>query len=123
MGVEVVGFEMATSPVAAVNEVDKSSLHEKQNGKLENESIKFGSHGDDPSQVEESNVSNFPKEAVEEWPEPKKIHTFYFVRHRLYNDPKIKAKIDQTDKELERRNHVLFQLNDEMRAKKVNLRV
>lgn len=118
MGVEVVGFEMATSPVAAVNEVDKSSLHEKQNGKLENESIKFGSHGDDPSQVEESNVSNFPKEAVEEWPEPKKIHTFYFVRHRLYNDPKIKAKIDQTDKELERRNHVLFQLNDEMRAKK-----
>ncbi|XP_022753265.1 proton pump-interactor 1-like [Durio zibethinus] len=125
MGVEVVGSDMAQVTVDKVTEVDKSMPHDKEDGKLDNdpvhnEPIKVGSHGEGPDKGEENNASdaNFPKDAVDEWPAPKQIHSFYFVRYRPYDDPKIKAKIDQADREMQKWNKARFQLTDELKAKR-----
>lgn len=129
MGVEVVGFEAAPSPVEAGTEAEGALLHDKkENGKLNQgpavtEPIKFGSHGDEPVKGEGNNVSdNFPKDVVEEWPAPKQIHSFYFVRYRPYDDPVIKSKMDQADKEIQKRNQARIQITEELKAKKVNKR-
>ncbi|TYH91202.1 hypothetical protein ES332_A13G100900v1 [Gossypium tomentosum] len=71
MGVEVVDSDLAQLSIDKVTEVDKSFLHE--NGKLDK----------DP-------VYNNPIE----------IHSFHFIRYRFYEDPAIKAKLDQADKEI-----------------------
>ncbi|KAK4576772.1 hypothetical protein RGQ29_027349 [Quercus rubra] len=127
MAVEVVGFEMIQAPVEIVAEEDTVAtvLHGKENGILDQgpgleEPIKFGSHGDEPVKVEGNDVSdaNFPKDAVDEWPAPKQIHSFYFVRYRPFDDPKIKAKIDQADKEIQRKNQARFQITEALKAKR-----
>ena len=130
MGVEVVGSDMAQVSVDKVTEVDNSFLHDKENGKLDkdpvhNEPIKVGSHGEEPVKEEENNAAdaNFPKDAIDEWPAPKEIHSFYFVRCRPYDDPKIKAKIDQADKEMQKWNKARFLLTDELKAKRVSKRL
>lgn len=116
---------MAQAPVESVTEVHKSLAQESgklDNGPVKDESIKFGSDGGGGELVngKENNVSNanLPKDVGEEWPEPRVIHNFYFVRHRQYDDPKIKAKIDLTDREIQRRNQTRMQLTDELRAKR-----
>lgn len=113
MGVEVA--EMAQVPVETV-----AVKQEKENGKLDHEPVKFGSHGEEPVKGEDKNVSavNLPKDAVDEWPAPVQIHSFYFVRYRPYDDPTIKAKLDQADREIQRRNTARFELMEELRAKK-----
>lgn len=125
MGVEVVGSEMAKVSVDKATEVEKSLVHDKENGKLDkdpvhSEPIKFGSNVEESNKGEEKNASdaNFPSDAVVEWPAPKQIHSFYFVRYRPYDDPKIKAKIDQADKEVQKWNKARFQLTDEIKAYK-----
>ncbi|KAE8702276.1 Proton pump interactor 1 isoform 2 [Hibiscus syriacus] len=123
MGVEVVGSEMAKVPVDKATEVDKSLLHDKENGKLDNdpvhtEPIKVGSDVEEPNKGEEKNVSDFPIDAVTEWPAPKQIHSFYFIRYSPFDDPKKKAKIDQVDKEMQKLNKVRFQLTDELKSHK-----
>ncbi|KAE8707808.1 Proton pump-interactor 1 [Hibiscus syriacus] len=123
MGVEVVGSEMAKVPFDKATEVDKSLLHDKENGKLDKdpvhtEPIKVGSDVEEPNKGEEKNVSDFPIDAVTEWPAPKQIHSFYFIRYRPFDDPKIKAKIDQVDKETQKLNKVRFQLTDELKSLK-----
>ncbi|XP_054812900.1 proton pump-interactor 1-like [Prosopis cineraria] len=130
MAVEVAGFEMVQGPVEVENgsEGDKSVLVGKENGKLERdsgvaESIKFGSHGDEPvkgARVEGNGVSDssVPKGAVEEWPAPKQIYSFYFVRFRSYDDPNVKSKIDQLDKEINKKNQARFQITEALKAKR-----
>ncbi|CAN1845482.1 Proton pump-interactor 1 [Linum perenne] len=125
MGVEVVTSDVVPVTVEAVNEVDKSILHEKENGKLDKESgpdeaIKFGSHEKAVENGDKTDVANpnLPRNAIEEWPAPKQIHTFYFIRCRPYEDPKTKAKIDQIDKEITKRNEALTRVNDRTRAKR-----
>lgn len=131
MGVEVVGFEMAQAPVDMITDGDSSLLHDKENGKLNsepahNEPIKFGSHGDEPVKVEGTNnvvaaaESDFPKDAVDEWPAPKQIHSFYFVKYRSYDDPKLKFKLDQADKEIQKKNQARFQILEGLKAKRVD---
>lgn len=126
MAIEVVGFEMVQGPLETVPEGDTNGVHEKENGKLDQvpglkEPIKFGSHGEEPVKGEGNDVSvaNFPKDAVDEWPAPKQIHSFYFVRYRTYDDPKIKAKIDLADKEIQRKNQARFQITEVLKAKRV----
>ncbi|TQE10439.1 hypothetical protein C1H46_003894 [Malus baccata] len=123
MGVEVVGFEVIQGPVGAVTEGGNSA---KENGKLDqgpggNEPIQFGSHGDesDKKEVNEVSVPNFPKDAVDEWPAPKQIHSFYFVRHRTIDDPKIKARIDHASKEVNERNKARQDIIEALRAKRM----
>ncbi|KAG6637313.1 proton pump-interactor 1-like isoform X2 [Carya illinoinensis] len=125
MAVEVEGFEMVQGPVETVSEGDTTVLPGKDNGKLDqgpglNHPIKFGSHGDEPVKGEGHDISNanFPKDAVDEWPAPKQIHSFYFVRYRPYDDPKIKAKVDQADKEIQRKNQARFQITEALKAKR-----
>lgn len=131
MAVEVNGFEMVQGPVENGSEGDKSVVVGKENGKLEHDSevaepIKFGSHGDEPVKeavVEGNGVSDsgVPKGAVEEWPAPKQIHSFYFVRFSRYDDPNVKAKIDQLDKEISKKNQARFQITESLKAKRVSL--
>ncbi|KAK7272544.1 hypothetical protein RJT34_29205 [Clitoria ternatea] len=126
MAVEVVGFEMVQGPLENGAEAGKSALHEKENGQTEKDlgaggAIKFGTHGDESAKVEGSDVSDVntaPKDAVEEWPAPKQIYSFYFVRCRPYDDPTIKSKIDQLDKEISKKNQARFQVTETLKAKR-----
>ncbi|KAK3198930.1 hypothetical protein Dsin_022345 [Dipteronia sinensis] len=112
MGVEVA--EMAQVPVETVTK------HEMENGKLDHEPVQFGSHGDEPVKGEDTIVSpvNLPKDAIDEWPAPMQIHSFYFVKYRPYDDPKLKAKLDQADREIQKRNTARFELLEELKSKK-----
>lgn len=86
-----------------------------------NEPIKFGSHGTKESTKEEGQkvpVVGQRKDAVEDWPEPKQIHSFYIVRYRRYEDQNLKPKYDQAEKELQKLNQARFQLIEKLRAKK-----
>ncbi|XP_027354487.1 proton pump-interactor 1-like isoform X2 [Abrus precatorius] len=129
MAVEVVGFEMVEGPVDNNAEGDKSVSQENVSEKLEQdagvaEPIKFGSHGDESAKEEGNVVSDsnapkdVPKDAVEEWPAPKQIHSFYFVRFRPYDDPNIKAKLNKLDKEISQKNQVRIKLTESIRAKR-----
>lgn len=125
MGVEVAGFEMVQGPVETVAVGDGSVLHEKENGKLDqglssHEPIQFGSHGEEPAKEDENGVADakLPKDAVDEWPAPKQIHSFYFVRYRPYDDPKIKAKIDQASTESEKRTQARLKITDQLKARR-----
>ncbi|VVA16722.1 PREDICTED: proton [Prunus dulcis] len=121
MGVEIVGFEAVQGPAGAMTEGGHSA---NENGKLDqgNEPIKFGSHGDESvkKEVNEVSVANFPKDAVDEWPAPKQTHSFYFVRYQTYDDPKIKAKVDQVSREVETRNNARSQIIDALKAKRTD---
>ncbi|KAK8622723.1 hypothetical protein V6N13_117627 [Hibiscus sabdariffa] len=122
MDVEIVRSNMAQ--VVEPAEVDKSFLLDKENGNLDkdpvhNETIKVVSSGKEPDKGDGSNAStanNVPTDAVDEWPVAKQIHSFYFVRYRLYDHPEIKAKIDQADKELQKWNRTRFKITDELKA-------
>ncbi|XP_020872612.1 proton pump-interactor 1 [Arabidopsis lyrata subsp. lyrata] len=117
MGVEFVnsgGFEVAPAPF--------EGKPEKNGGKGDEVSIKFGSHGEPPKKAEE-NInkvlnSDAPKNAAEEWPAAKQIRSFYFVKYRSYTDPKMKAKLELADKELEKLNKARSGVLDKLRAKR-----
>ncbi|XP_039030449.1 proton pump-interactor 1-like isoform X2 [Hibiscus syriacus] len=113
--------------VAGAAEVDKSFLLDKENGKLNkdpvhNEAIKVVSSAKESDKGDGINASNanIPTDAVDEWPAAKQIHSFYFVRYRLYDDPVIKAKIDQADKELQKWNRTRFKITDELKAQRLD---
>ncbi|KAI3844439.1 hypothetical protein MKX03_037764 [Papaver bracteatum] len=126
MGVEIMGGDVAHVPVKEVTEGEKKTLvHEKENGKLKqgpvlDEPIKFGSHGNDVPVKEEAPVkdTNLPKDVVDIWPEKKQIHYFYFPRVRPLDDPKLKVKLDQAEKELRRKNDARFQILEAIKAKR-----
>ncbi|GMJ05250.1 proton pump interactor 1 [Hibiscus trionum] len=108
MGVEIVGSNMAQVTEAA--EVDKDPVH--------NETIKVVPSAKESDTGDGTNASNanVPTGAVDEWPATKQIHSFYFARYRLYDDPEMKAKIDQADKELQKWNRTRFKITDELKA-------
>lgn len=122
MGVEVVtsgGFEVAPAPFEGKPET---------NGKVEKVSFKFGSHGEPPKKAEETTSSSsnkiissdVPKDAAEEWPAAKQIRSFYFVKYRHFDDPKIKAKLEVADKEFEKLKKARSAVIDDLKAKKVS---
>lgn len=98
--------------------------NEKMNPGVEvNEPIKFGSHGTKESIKEEGKkvpVIGLRKEAAEDWPEPRKIHSFYLVRYRRFEDQNLKSKFDQAEKELQKMNQARFQLIEKLRAIRVS---
>ncbi|PSR95690.1 Proton pump-interactor like [Actinidia chinensis var. chinensis] len=126
MDVEVVKSELAQVTVESGIEENNSLLHEKENGTVHQgfeltEPIKFGSHSvDEPLNGEGNNahVANFPKDAADEWPAQKQNHSFYFVRYRSYDDPKLKAKLEQVDKDLQKKSQQRSQILDKIRAKR-----
>ncbi|EOA16260.1 hypothetical protein CARUB_v10004404mg [Capsella rubella] len=113
MGVEVVngGFEVAPAPFEG----------KPDQGKGDKVSIKFGSHDEPPKKAEENNKAlnaDVPKDAAEEWPAVRQIHSFYFVKFRHHEDPKMKAKLDVADKELKKLNTARAAVLDELRNKR-----
>ncbi|KAF5942463.1 hypothetical protein HYC85_020105 [Camellia sinensis] len=128
MDVEVVKSELVPVSVESGSEENSSSLHEKENGTGTlnqetglNEPIKFGSHGmDEPVDREGNNipVADFPMDVVDEWPEPRQIHSFYLVKYRTYEDLKLKAKVELADKDQQKKNQAKYQISDKFWAKK-----
>ncbi|KAL6599282.1 hypothetical protein ACP70R_045776 [Stipagrostis hirtigluma subsp. patula] len=55
----------------------------------------------------------------EEWPEPNQACTFYFIKIRSFEDPKLRAKLEQADKEFQMKNQARSKVLDAIRAKKV----
>ncbi|KAL6202067.1 hypothetical protein ACLB2K_025778 [Fragaria x ananassa] len=122
MGIEDLGFEKVQGPLGTASEGENSA---RENGKLgegpgHKEPIKFGSHGDEMVKKEGNGVvaPNFPKDAVDEWPAPRQIHSFYFVRHRTYDDPKLKAKIEQANVEVQKKNQARSRVLEALNAKR-----
>uniref|UniRef100_A0A5B6Z1Q9 Putative proton pump-interactor 1 n=1 Tax=Davidia involucrata TaxID=16924 RepID=A0A5B6Z1Q9_DAVIN len=126
MDVEVVESELAQVSVVTGSEENSSLLQENENGKMNqgtglNEPIKFGSHGiDEPVKGEGNNVpeANFPKDAVDEWPTPKQIHSFYFIKYRSYEDTKLKSKLEQADKDVQKKTQARSQIIEKLREKR-----
>ncbi|KAL0698298.1 hypothetical protein Bca4012_054420 [Brassica carinata] len=117
MGVEAVnfgGFEVAPAPFEGKPET---------NGKVGGDKV---SHGEPPKKAEESSSSSsnnkissdVPKDAAEEWPAAKQIRSFYFVKYRRFEDPKIKAKLDVADTELAKLKKARSALVEELKAKR-----
>lgn len=73
----------------------------------------------DVKDVAQSAHANFPKDAVDEWPAEKKTHYFYLIRYRTFEDPKLKTKIDNADKELTKYTKARFQITEALKAKRV----
>lgn len=123
MGVEVAGSEMPkvngeamTKPLDLKGRINFSEV------------ITFGSHDVDevPSTGEANNVSNanFPKDAVDEWPEAVQTHYFYFVKHRQYEDPSLNAQAGGFGKDIEEKEkkfNELLTLRRDLQAKKQGL--
>ncbi|KAG1346578.1 Proton pump-interactor BIP131 [Cocos nucifera] len=129
MGVEVLGADVTSGQVKGIEGNDTflaemDSKTETNLGQEAGEPIKSGlgdnSHGAKEETKEADHVTNanFPKDAVDEWPAPKKIHTFYFVKFRSYEDPKLKTKIEQTDKDIQKKNQARFQITEALKAKR-----
>lgn len=122
MGIEVEA-KLVHVPVEAGSEQNNLL---KENGKLNHgsgitEPIKFGSHGTEEPKKEEVSripVSNVPKDAVEDWPEPKQIHSFYTVKFRRFEDPKLKARIELAEKELQKKNQARSQIIEKLKGKR-----
>ncbi|KAL2944329.1 Proton pump-interactor 1 [Bienertia sinuspersici] len=112
MGVEVAGSDLP-----------KVNGDAKDNGKIDlSVVITFGSHGDDEvqSKAEAKDVSNaeFQKEAVDDWPEAAQTHYFWFVKYRPYDDPVLKAKLEQTEKDIQKKKQQIDEIYDDLNAKK-----
>lgn len=48
--------------------------------------------------------ANFPKDSVGERPAPEKIHRFYFVKYRFYDEPKIEEQIKKANQDFEKKS-------------------
>lgn len=112
MGMEILGADITRKQIEA-NEGKANFSTEMDCKSLSN----IGQELDEPTKtgsMESSNEisgkakeadnlvsSNIPKDAVDEWPAPMKIRTFYFARVRLYEDPELKDKIEKAEKRVE----------------------
>ncbi|KAK6132689.1 hypothetical protein DH2020_033572 [Rehmannia glutinosa] len=109
MGVEVVETNLAVETGKEVS------------AEVGNVNIKFGSHGaDEPAKGEPDKLfdSNLPKDAVDEWPEPTQIHSFYMVKYRASEDRNLKAKLDVAEKELQKKNQARLQIFENLKTKR-----
>lgn len=125
MDVEILAGDLMQGQAEDGSHMNIETVKQNQ-GPQPEEPIKFGiidgSHGmqNGPTKATADPVSdsNFPKDVVDEWPEPKQIHSFYFVRFRSYEDPKLKAKLELADKDIQRKNQARFQLTEALKAKR-----
>ncbi|KAL5219966.1 hypothetical protein ABZP36_024679 [Zizania latifolia] len=59
-----------------------------------------------------------PKDAVDEWPEPKQTHMLFFVKVRSYEDPNLRVKLEQADKECQKKIQARSQIVEVLRTKR-----
>lgn len=91
---------------------DGTEDHSKGNGITE--AITFGSHS--PIEAVNGPGTNLPKNAVDEWPAAQQVLSFYFVKYRPFDDPKIKAKLDAADKDVRNKADARFKIIEKIRA-------
>ncbi|KAJ6811762.1 proton pump-interactor 1 [Iris pallida] len=129
MGMEMLGVDIAIEQVD-IEEGDASFIIDRNGKTLSDPGMKQeeptktglveivnGTKGD-VKETDNAATANLPKDAVDEWPEPKQIHTFYLVRFRSYEDPQLKAKIELADKEVQRKNQARFQITEALKTKR-----
>ncbi|KAJ1289363.1 hypothetical protein BS78_02G158600 [Paspalum vaginatum] len=115
MGMEVIGAEAAPAEVK-VSDGEVNLFQEKESkatAKEREEAAVFGSETT-------TNVADMapPKDAKDEWPEEKPTYAFYFVKIRSFEDPKLRAKLEQADKEFQKKIQARSKLIEAIRAKK-----
>ncbi|KAL9236423.1 hypothetical protein vseg_011097 [Gypsophila vaccaria] len=115
MGVEVEGSELP--------KVNGDVIHDMENGKTNDSGpITFGSHGVDEEQPkgDAKNVVNnsLPKDATDEWPAEPQVYSFWIVKYRPYEDPKLKLEMEQLDKDIQKKSAQISQLYDEINPKR-----
>lgn len=123
---EILGADITSGPVKMVGEEKLSSEIEnkaKTNLGQEEETTNVGtvdgSNGANGEFKDKDSASHFPKDAVDEWPAPKQIHSFYLIKFRSYEDPKMKLKLEQADKEIQKKNQARYQITEALKAKRV----
>ncbi|KAL8171893.1 hypothetical protein V2J09_023697 [Rumex salicifolius] len=126
MGLEVSGSELVHRN-DGFRVTSFSNPHQKENGQFDSGNgvsnpVNFGSHGDETAKANSDSLSNsnFSKDTADEWPAEQKIHSFYFVRYRSCNDLDLKAKIDQVDREIWKKNRQRIQILDKIKAKRLD---
>ncbi|XP_052167505.1 proton pump-interactor BIP103 [Oryza glaberrima] len=122
MGMEVVGTEAAPAEVKVTDgEVNLFQENEsKATAKEREEAVLFGSDNSTATANGASNGADLapPKDAEEDWPEARKTHSFFFVKIRLLEDPKLKMKIDQAEKDFQKKIQARSQIFEAIKAKK-----
>lgn len=120
-------FTEVISCMMGMELVDSNSTLGAQNENMSADggkvNITFGSHGAEGlanGDSKKHSESNFPKDVVDEWPEPAQIHSFYIVRYRAFEDPSLKAKLDLADKELQKKNQARSQIFEKLKTKRVS---
>lgn len=89
-----------------------------ENGKIESSLNGHVVEKESTDSVPVETATNFPKDAVDEWPEAKKFHSVYFVKFRTVEDQNLKTKLDQADKELRKLNLARDPITEKLRAKR-----
>uniref|UniRef100_A0A0D9XCQ7 Proton pump-interactor 1 n=1 Tax=Leersia perrieri TaxID=77586 RepID=A0A0D9XCQ7_9ORYZ len=121
MGMEVVGTEPAPAEVKiADGEVNLFQENESKAAKEREEAVLFGSDKSTAVANGAVNAADLapPKDAKEDWPEARKTHSFFFVKIRSLEDPKLKEKLDQAEKDFQKKIQARSQIFDAIKAKK-----
>uniref|UniRef100_A0A0E0M050 Proton pump-interactor 1 n=2 Tax=Oryza punctata TaxID=4537 RepID=A0A0E0M050_ORYPU len=122
MGMEVVGTEAAPAEVKVTDgEVNLFQENEsKATAKEREEAVLFGSDNSTATTNGATNGADLapPKDAEEDWPEARKTHSFFFVKIRSLEDPKLKVKIDQAEKDFQKKIQARSQIFEAIKAKK-----
>ncbi|KAH9330154.1 hypothetical protein KI387_002262, partial [Taxus chinensis] len=128
MGVEIVGSHyIKDQPISKMVNVDEDKTQ-----KLETNDMKAFSGfeaADAPSganvspkaqdQRRESVIDNgVPVDVKDEWPAPQEPHHFYMVKFRSYEDQQLKSKLEQADKDMQKKNQARYQITEALRAKR-----
>ncbi|KAL0406798.1 UNVERIFIED_CONTAM: Proton pump-interactor 1 [Sesamum latifolium] len=114
----IMGVEVAESNLNIMAETENEANMSSEGGKV---NIKFGSHGpEEPAKghLNKLSDSSIPKDAVDEWPEPAQVHSFYIVRYRAFEDRELKAKLDAAEKDLQKKNQARSQILEKLRGKR-----
>ncbi|XP_047306888.1 proton pump-interactor 1-like [Impatiens glandulifera] len=125
MGVEVAETVVPQATINGSSDDIGSFLQKAGNGKEIHgwqtvEPIMFGSHGAAEETVVngDSKDTSLPKDAVNDWHVPKQFHSFFFVKYRFFEDPKLKAKVEEGERKYQKLNQDRFSILDKLRAKR-----
>lgn len=117
MGMEVVGAEAAPAQVKVADE-EVTLFQDKESQATAKEREEAAVFGSDNGKAAANDMAP-PKDAAEEWPEPKQTYTFYFVKIRSFEDPKLRAKLEQAEKDFQNKIQARAKIIEAIKAKKV----
>ena len=135
MGVEILGADLTPKQVEAdegeanfPSEMDSKSFSNL--GQELNEPTRTGAtdtlngtngKAKEGDYLESSNISSTPKDAVDEWPASKQIHTFYLIRIRSYENPQLKTEIAKAETDFKKKIDTRTKIIDQLKEKRVRI--